>query len=131
MEAIDGRTHLVPIPADANAIASLADQHGFRPASIRAGFWNSDHCKKEIPALDFSDFLVIVRDDMPDDVAYLLTWCMVERRDIIEAQCKHLDPEKSPLTYPLDPAAIAKPSIALHPAAERYYREAGYLSASH
>jgi len=121
---------LVPIPSEADAIASLAGQHGFLPASIRAGFWNSEYCKEEIPALDFSDFLVIVRDDMPDDIAYLLTWCMIEKREIIEMQYRHLDPERSPLTYPLDPVAMAKPSIPLHPAAERYYREAGHLTES-
>jgi len=120
--------NLVPIPVEADALASLANSPGFRPASVRAGFWNSQSNVDEIPALDFSDFVVVVRDDLPDDLAYLLTWCLVETRNVIETQYKHLDPERSPLTYPLDPAAMAKPSIALHPAAERYYRERGYLT---
>jgi TRAP-type uncharacterized transport system substrate-binding protein len=121
---------LVPIPVEADAIARLANQHGFHPASIRAGFWSSGASanKEEILALNFSDFLVIVRDDLPDDIAHLLTWCMVEKRAIIEGQYKHLDPERSPLTYPLDPFAMARPSIPLHPAAEKYYRESGYLT---
>ncbi|PVH89251.1 hypothetical protein DL98DRAFT_614399 [Cadophora sp. DSE1049] len=114
--------HLVPIPMQADVIASLANQHGFQSASIRAGFWKSNENIEEIPALEFSDFLVLVRDDLPDDVAYLLTWCLVEKREAIEAQYKHLEPERSPLTYPLDPVAMSKPSIPLHPAAERYYR---------
>ena len=111
----------------ADAILSLRNQHGFQPASIRAGFWKSNNNIKEIPALEFSDFLVLVREDLPDDVAYLLTWCLVEKRKAIEAQYKHLEPERSPLTYPLDPVAMAKPSIPLHPAAERYYRDAGHI----
>tara|TARA_R110002060_G_scaffold14219_8_gene19937 strand:+ start:293 stop:1291 length:999 start_codon:yes stop_codon:yes gene_type:complete len=119
--------HLVPIPMQADAILSLRNQHGFQPASIRAGFWKSNNNIKEIPALEFSDFLVLVREDLPDDVAYLLTWCLVEKRKAIEAQYKHLEPERSPLTYPLDPVAMAKPSIPLHPAAERYYRDAGHI----
>lgn len=118
---------LVPIPAEADAMESLVGQPGFRPASIRAGFWDAESNAERIPALDFSDFLVVVRDDMPDDVAHLLTWCLVETKNNIESQYKHLDPERSPLTYPLDGAAMAKPSIPLHPAAERYYREARYL----
>lgn len=116
----------VPIPAEAEALARLANQCGFEPASIRGGFWEG--IPEEIPALNFSDFLVIVRDDMPDDVAYLLTWCLVETRDAIEIQYAHLPPERSPLTYPLEPAAMAKTSIPLHPAAKSYYQEAGYLT---
>jgi TRAP-type uncharacterized transport system substrate-binding protein len=121
---------LVPIPVESNAIASLSGQPGFQLASIRARFWDSDENKEDIPALEFSDFLVVVRDDLPDDIAYLLTWCLIEQRDSIEAQYRHLLPERSPLSYPLDPYAIAKPSIPLHPAAERYYKEAGYLTGS-
>ncbi|PMD40296.1 hypothetical protein L207DRAFT_511813 [Hyaloscypha variabilis F] len=119
---------LVPIPAQADAIARLTSQHGWQPASIRAGFWNSEGNKEEIPALDFSDFLVVVRDDLPDDVAYLLTWCLVEQRGAIEAQYKHIEPERSPLSYPLEPAKMAKPSLPLHPGAERYYKEHGHLA---
>ena len=119
--------HLVPISMQADAIASLSNQHGFQPASIRAGFWKSNDNIEEIPALDFSDFLVLVRHDLPEDIAYLLTWCLVEKRGVIESQYKHLQPERSPLTYPLDPVAMSKPSIPLHSAAERYYRDAGHI----
>ncbi|KAK7177864.1 hypothetical protein PSPO01_16087 [Paraphaeosphaeria sporulosa] len=119
--------HLVPIPAEADALASLANQNGFAPASIRAGFWDTEHNKEEIPAVEFSDFIIIVRDDMPDDIAYQLTWCLNETKATLESQYKHMPPERSPLTYPLDGFAMAKPSLPLHPAAERYYKEAGYL----
>lgn len=34
---------------------------------------------KKIPVIDFSDFLIIVRDDMPEDIAHLLTWCLVQK----------------------------------------------------
>lgn len=117
---------LVPIPTEADALALLRGQHGFEPASIRAGFW--DAVQEETQALDFSDFLVVVRDDMPDDIARLLTWCLVETRNEIEAQFAHIPPERSPLTYPLDPSAMAQPSIPLHAAAKQFYIEAGYLS---
>ncbi|KAH6667442.1 hypothetical protein B0J14DRAFT_602263 [Halenospora varia] len=119
---------LVPIPAETDALARLTSEHGWQPASIRAGFWDSEFNKEDIPALDFSDFMVLVRDDMPDDIAYLLTWCLVEQRAAIEVQYKHMDPERSPLSYPLEPAKMAKPSIPLHPAAERYYKEHGHLA---
>ncbi|CZR65092.1 uncharacterized protein PAC_14992 [Phialocephala subalpina] len=116
---------LVPIPVEADAMARIAGHYGFEPATIRSKFW--DAVPEEIPTLDFSDFLVIVRDDMPDDLAYLLTWCLVETREEIEAQYAHIPLERSPLTYPLDPFAMAKPSIPLHPAAKRFYEESKYL----
>jgi len=77
--------------------------------------------------LDFSDFLLFGRDDLPDDVAYLMAWCLCETRDTLESQYRHLKPEDSPVTWPLDPRRLARTAIPLHPGAERYYREAGYL----
>lgn len=119
---------LVPIPAEKDAVESLVGKKGFQSASIHAEFWDAESNDEEIPALDFSDFLVVVCDDMPDDVAYLLTWCLVETKENIEIHFKHLNPERRTLTYSLDGAAMAKTSIPLHPAAERYYRETGYLN---
>ncbi|TPX06723.1 uncharacterized protein E0L32_002219 [Thyridium curvatum] len=117
---------LEPIPSEDGAVARLIAQEGFRRASIRAGFWET--IPQEIPTIDFSDFLIIVREDMPEDIAYLLTWCLVERRHELEAQYAHIPPERSPLSYPLDPVAMAKPSIPLHAGARRFYQAGGYLS---
>ena len=80
-----------------------------------------------LPALDFADFVIVVRDDMPDDVAHLLTWCLIETREAIERQFRHIPPERSPLSYPLDPARMARPSLPLHPGARRFYAEAGLI----
>ena len=86
---------------------------------------------KGLPApfetLDFSDFLLVCREDLDEDIAYLMAWCACETREVIERQYKHLAPENSPLTYPLVPEKIAKTSIPLHPGAERYYRAAGHI----
>jgi TRAP-type uncharacterized transport system substrate-binding protein len=116
---------LIPISMEAAAFEKLSGKHGFAPASIRPNFWSN--VPETICAAEFSDFLIIVRDDMPEEVAYLLTWCLSETRKDIEIQYAYLDPERSPLSYPLNPRAMAQPSIPLHPAAERYYKEAGYL----
>ena len=117
--------NLVPIPVEKEALASLASEPGFEPASIRAGFWSS--VPDETPTIDFSDFMVLVRDDLPDDIAYLLTWCLVETRKSIEIQYAHMPPERSPLTYPLDPSSMARSPIPLHTAARRFYEESGYI----
>jgi uncharacterized protein len=117
--------NLVPIPVEKEALARLAPEPGFEPASIRAGFWST--VQDELLSTNFSDFMVLVRDDLPDDIAYLLTWCLVETRKNLEIQYAHIPPERSPVTYPLDPSAMAKTSIPLHPAARSFYEESGYI----
>ncbi len=117
----------VPLPSEEAALQRLASDYGFVRNDLPAGYWRT--LETALPALDFSDFLILVRDDMPDDIAHLLTWCLVETRNGIERQYRHLPPQRSPLSYPLVPAAMAQPSIALHPAARRYYVQAGHLPA--
>lgn len=77
----------------------------------------------DLTALEFSDFLLLCSDALPDDIAALIAWCMVATRDALEVQYHHIPPERSPLTYPLDPAAIAAAPIALHPAAAKAYAQ--------
>lgn len=116
---------MVPIPAEAEALATLGGQPGFSSSKIRAGFWET--LETELLALDFSDFVILVCDDLPDDVAYLLTCCLVERRENIERQYYHIPPERSPLSYPLVPSKTANTPLPLHPGARKYYQEAVHL----
>lgn len=118
---------VVPLPSEEAVLRQLEKDHGFRRNDLPAGYWST--LETALPALDFSDFLILVRDDMPDDIAHLLTWCLVETRAAIERQYRHLPPHRSPLSYPLVPSAMAQPSIALHPGARRYYEAAGHLAA--
>ncbi|KAM5527619.1 hypothetical protein FOXYSP1_19981 [Fusarium oxysporum f. sp. phaseoli] len=119
----------IPLPAEASALARFHEKNpgAARPDAgpLPAGFWPS--LREPLPCLDYADFVVLVRDDLPEDVAHLLTWCLVETRASLEGQYHHLPPEKSPLTYPLVPHQIAQSPIPLHPGAQRYYREAGIL----
>lgn len=117
----------VPLPAEAGALDQLRTEHGFPANELPAGFWST--LRQPLPALDFSDFLVLVRDDLDEEVAHLLTWCIAETRHVIERAYAHLPPHRSPLSYPLVPAHMACASIALHPGARRYYLEAGHLDA--
>jgi hypothetical protein len=113
------------IPIDATVLEQLEREYGWPRAVLPAGYLRG--LDTPLETLDFSDFLVIVRADMPEDVAYLLAWCLGETRAALEAQYRHIPPERSPVTYPLDPAKMARTPIPLHLGAERYYREYGYL----
>ena len=117
----------IPLPAEAHALETLRNTHGFATNTLPVGYWSS--LKQPLPALDFSDFLVLVRDDLDEEVAHLITWCLAETRQIIERAYAHLPPARSPLSCPLVPADMARTSIALHAGARRYYQEAGHLAA--
>ena len=113
---------LVPLPAEPHALHSLQKSLGLRTNSLPAGWW--DNLSDDLPALDFSDFVIFVRDDMPKEVAYLLTWCLVETRHMLEGQYKHIKPERSPLSYPLEPKKMAQTPVPLHDGAHEYYSKA-------
>ena len=115
----------VALAAEEAALARMQSEHGFGRNDIAAGHWNT--LTAPLPALDFADFLILVRDDMSDDVAHLLTWVAVEARSELERQFMHIPVNRSPVSYPFDPKKMAAAPIPLHAGAERYYREAGYL----
>lgn len=71
--------------------------------------------------LDYSDFLVLTRSDLPEDVAYAIAWVLGETRHIIEAQYAHIPAERSPITYPLDPVTMGRSPVPLHSGAAQYY----------
>lgn len=113
------------LPVEEAALAGMMRDYRWPRASLPAGYLKG--MESELTTLEFSDFLMIARADLPDDVAYLLAWCMCERRAVLDRFYAHIPPERSPVTYPLVPKKIATTPIPLHPGAERYYREAKVL----
>jgi len=111
----------VLLEPEPEVLAQLERELGWPSYRVPEGYWPAK--PEPIMALDFSDFLVIVREDMPEDVAHVLTWCLFETRGHIEMYYRHLDPNRSAITWPLVPEAMAQTPIPLHPGAERYVRE--------
>jgi TRAP-type uncharacterized transport system substrate-binding protein len=103
----------------APAVLHAFDEWEWPSAVVPQGYLpDLDH---DLTAIEFSDFLLLCTDDLPGDVASLIAWCMVATRDALEVQYRHLPPDRSPITYPLDPRAIACAPIQLHPAAAATY----------
>nr|WP_225952082.1 TAXI family TRAP transporter solute-binding subunit [Mycobacterium sp. OAS707] len=98
-------------------------EHGWGEATVDAGYLPG--LERDLRTLDFADFVLLCRDDLDDDLAYLITWCMIRTRQALEAQYAMLPKERSPLAIPIDPVEMAKTPIPLHPAAERAYRDVG------
>jgi TRAP-type uncharacterized transport system substrate-binding protein len=113
------------IPIEPAARDTLMAELGWPSGKVRKGYLRG--LKEEMEFLDFSHFLLVTTEYLPDDIAYAMAWSLIERWNAFEMQYRHLDPERSPVTYPIDPRAACRVSIPLHPAAERYFREAGHL----
>ncbi|MEQ8389331.1 MAG: TAXI family TRAP transporter solute-binding subunit [Alphaproteobacteria bacterium] len=124
--AQSGSMRFLPIRDD--VLTMLEDDYGYRRAMLPRGSYPG--VETDVPCIDFSDWLMFVRDDMPDELAYTITRIFIEHsRDMMEMPFRMLPIEESDLTYPIDPREVWKNTgdLPLHPAAERYYREHGYM----
>jgi TRAP-type uncharacterized transport system substrate-binding protein len=108
------------LPVDGEVLKKLAAM-GYRTAMMsKLGFHGMS---QDVQTLDFSGWPMIVRADMPGDVAYALCEAIEKRKDFIPT-----DNYK-----PLDIAQLcanddeAPNDVPLHPGAKRFYRERGYL----
>jgi TRAP-type uncharacterized transport system substrate-binding protein len=94
---------------------------GYRPATMAQSRFPG--LPEEVPAIDFSGWPMIVRADLPDQVAYALCEAIEKRSEVIPT-----DNYK-----PLEIAQLcandeeAPYDVPLHPGAERFYRERGYF----
>jgi TRAP-type uncharacterized transport system substrate-binding protein len=117
-QRITENRHVVYLDASPEVLNAFDEWH-WRSAVVPQGYLPElDH---DLTALEFSDFLVLCTEDLADDVASLIAWCMVATRDALESQYRHLPPDRSPVTYPLEPQAIASAPIPMHPAAATTY----------
>lgn len=92
---------------------------GWPSAIVEAGYLPS--LEHDLLTLDFADFLLLCREDLDDEVAYLATWCMVKTRLALEAQYQHIPADHTPVGYPLDPVEMQDTPVPLHEAAQRAY----------
>ena len=94
---------------------------GYRPTDMSKSRFPG--MAKDITTLDFSGWPMIVRADMPDELAYAICEAIEQRKDVIPT-----DNYK-----PLEMAQLCANDeetpydVPLHKGAERFYRERGYL----
>lgn len=113
------------IPIEPDAMKKLVAEYGVRPAVVEAGRVLNE---KDVPCLDWSHWAIVVRDDMPEALAYEIVSVMCEERAELEARFRHIPAKFSPLSYPIEPREMCRGvDLPLHPGAERYYREHGHL----
>ncbi|MBL3960989.1 hypothetical protein H3O04_00540 [Burkholderia sp. KCJ3K979] len=110
---------------EAPALEALTQKYGLRPGILPKGYLRAS---EDVSCLDWSNWAILVREDMDEELAYLVTSIMVEQRAELEARYRHQPSDIAAMTYPIDPYVMWQGVGApLHPGAERYYREHGYM----
>lgn len=108
------------LPID-GALMRRLKKMGYRPGVVPKA--NFKGLTNDIPTIDFSGWPMVVRADMPNDVAYALC-------EAIELRRKSMPTDNF---KPLNLADLcandyeAPYDVPLHPGARRFYRERGYL----
>ncbi|MBV9385629.1 MAG: hypothetical protein JOZ78_04280 [Chroococcidiopsidaceae cyanobacterium CP_BM_ER_R8_30] len=121
-----GQKLLRLLPIELAVLEQLHEQYDYRRADIEPGDFVG--VEEPVPTLDFSQWLLVTREEVPDELVNLVTNVLVEDREIFESRYRQQPLKQSPLYYPIQPEAICQTgSIPLHSGADRYYREHGLL----
>jgi TRAP-type uncharacterized transport system substrate-binding protein len=116
--AVDSGFRYLPIEGDVlKRLAAMGYRNSIVPKSRFRGMPN------DVPTVDFSGWPMVVRADMPDDVAHALCEAIERRKDSIPTD--NFKPLEIAQLCANDEEAPF--DIPLHPGAERFYREHGYL----
>lgn len=114
------------IPVDPPVLEDLHTRYGFLRADIEPGEFPG--IDERIATVDFAQWLITVRDDLPFEVANLMARVIVENRGDFERQYRSTPPDESALSYPIRPEEVWKTEpVPLHPGAAAYYREIGVM----
>lgn len=114
---------LIYLPVESEVLDEMEQEFGWRRAVVEKGYLRG--LEADVETLDFTGYLVVVREDMPDDIASLLAWILGETSAGFEAQYRHLPADRSPVAYPIDREKLSNTAIPLHKAAADYYQQAG------
>ncbi len=95
---------------------------GFRRALLTKAAYPK--LPEDVPTLDFSGWTVFTRDDAPDEVVTAVCGALEARRDRLMVESG----EPLPLEQMVRDSPDGPLDIPLHPAAERYWRQLGYLA---
>ncbi|MGN8027215.1 TAXI family TRAP transporter solute-binding subunit [Microbacterium sp. 22242] len=83
--------------------------------------------EEDVPTVDFSGWVMYCAESLADDLVYLAVQALDEQKALMTARFQ-MSPTP-PMTSAFDlTAALELGGIPLHPGAERYYREHGFLA---
>ena len=110
------------LPIEGAMLEKLEDE-GFRRSTLSKSWY--PELESDVETLDYSGFIVYTHADVPDDIVRSVCVALESRKD-------RIPPDNGEPPLPLD--QMCKDTwdgplgIPLHPAAEQFWREQGYLS---
>lgn len=107
------------LPMSPAVVAAMREQFNYQPLTMPAGMFRG--ADRDTPTVGFPT-VVITRADVPEDLVYLVTKTIAENKAALVAAHKGLSR--------FEPTAAWKPELVglpLHPGAERFYREKGWM----
>lgn len=114
--------NMVFLPMEDKIIKSMMEKYGSLAHPIKKE-WGFHGVTKDVPMGSGWITILLVRDEMPFEVAYVLTKALDENRDYLVSI--------APGLKLFDPKVAWKKQyragISLHPGAEAYYRDKGYM----
>ncbi len=110
------------LPVDDDVLARL-EARGLPRRFLPAGRFRGQDA--DVPGVDFSGWVMLANGDLPDEFTYYLARAIDQQKDAIH---EVFPSPTAGLTGPVDLAQSARElPLPLHPGAETYYREKGYL----
>ena len=114
------------LSVDPAVAQQMQDEFGWAFLTVPASHFPGQ--EQPFLAPDFSDWLITVREDVEEDLAYRLAQIVVEKATELDEVSSYgsitftgMEP------YSIDPVKAIQTSIPLHPGARRYYQEKGLL----
>ncbi len=108
------------LPLDEALLRHMEDVGFLRAVLAKAAY---PKLPEDVPTLDFSGWTIFTRDDVADEVITAVCGALEARRDRLMVE----DGEPLPLEQMVRDTPAGPLNIPLHPAAERYWRQLGYL----
>jgi TRAP-type uncharacterized transport system substrate-binding protein len=117
------------LPVTGRAMDRLSKEFGYRRNVIPRDIYGSGVPATDVPAVDYSDWLVMANANVPDEIAYLAAKVAVEEKERgYESIYQGLPERQRSADIPVDPKLMWRNvGVELHPGAARYYREAGLM----
>jgi uncharacterized protein len=114
------------LPMSREVVDYMKETYGFSEAIIPRGRLKG--VEEDLLTLDYGGWLLACREDLPEEVAYLLAKVCTDQRDAVAAPYKDRPKHLQSFEIPITPQHLSsKCVIPLHKGAETYYREIGCL----
>lgn len=117
------------LPVTEDAMQELNRNFGYRRNVVPKDIYGPGVPAADVPAVDYSDWLVVTNARVPDEIAFLAAKVAVEEKERgYESIYWGLDERRRSADIPVDPKLMWKNvGVELHPGAARYYRDAGLM----